>query len=274
MTGEQDTVPRAAQTELGGSSAGAAGTQTLLRGLKVLECVAAGVSNVQGIAAALGTPRSTTHRILSSLVAARYLHHMPHKGYLLGPMPIHLGNRALEQRPLVAIAQPHCEALSRQTGDTVHLGIVDGSEVVYLVKISGTRGFEMRSRVGQRMPLATTGVGKALMLDMTESRWRSLYDAAAAANARNPERPPIPDWDLFLRRMHGYQKRGLVFDLEENEAGIRCTGAPVRDMDRRVVAAVSLASASPFMPEARLEEVAPLVRDAALAVSRELGWME
>lgn len=274
MTGEQDTVPRAAQTELGGSSASAAGTQTLLRGLKVLECVAAGVSDVQGIAAALGTPRSTTHRILSSLVAARYLHHMPHKGYLLGPMPIHLGNRALEQRPLVAIAQPHCEALSRQTGDTVHLGIVDGSEVVYLVKISGTRGFEMRSRVGQRMPLATTGVGKALMLDMPEARWRSLYDAAAAANARNPERPPIPDWDLFLGRMRGYQKRGFVFDLEENEAGIRCTGAPVRDMDRRVVAAVSLASASPFMPETRLEEVAPLVRDAALAVSRELGWTE
>jgi DNA-binding IclR family transcriptional regulator len=257
-----------------GPSATAAGTQTLLRGLKLLECVAAGVSDVQGIAAALGTPRSTTHRILSSLVAAKYLHHLPHKGYLLGPMPIHLGNRALEQRPLVAIAQPHCEALSRQTGDTVHLGIADGAEVVYLVKISGTRGFEMRSRVGQRMPLATTGVGKALMLGTPEPRWRALYDAAVALNARSAERPPAPEWDLFLSRMRAYRQRGLVFDLEENEVGIRCTGAPVRDMSGQVVAAVSLASASPFMPETRLEEVAPLARAAAEAISRELGWME
>lgn len=272
MTRDKDTVPRAAQTEDGGPSASAAGTQTLLRGLKVLECVAAGIGDVQGIAAALGTPRSTTHRILSSLVAARYLHHLPHKGYLLGPMPIHLGSRALEQRPLVAIAQPHCEALSRQTGDTVHLGIVDGSEVVYLVKISGTRGFEMRSRVGQRMPLATTGVGKALMLGLPESRWRGLHDAAVAANARHPERPPAPDWDLFVERMRNYRKRGFVFDLEENEAGIRCTGAAVRDTSGQVVAAISLASASPFMPETRLEEVAPLVHATACAVSRELGW--
>jgi DNA-binding IclR family transcriptional regulator len=252
----------------------ATGVQTLLRGLKVLECVAAGTSDVRGIAAVLGTPRSTTHRLLSSLVAAKYLHHLPHKGYLLGPMPIYLGNRALEQRPLVAIAQPHCEALSQLTGDTVHLGTVDGSEVVYLVKITCTRGFEMRSRVGQRMPLATTGIGKALILDMPESRWRALYDEALVLGARTADRPPMPDWDVFVTRMRAYRERGIVFDLEENETGIRCAGAPIRDMEGHVVAAMSLASASPFMPETRLEEVAPMVRDAAAAVSRHLGWTE
>lgn len=250
----------------------AAGTQTLLRGLKVLECVAGGICDVQGIAAALGTPRSTTHRILNSLVTAKYLHHLPHKGYLLGPMPIHLGNRALEQRPLVALAQPHCEALARQTGDTVHLGVADGAEVVYLVKINSTRGFEMRSRIGQRMPLATTGIGKALMLGVPPQRWRALYDAAIALNARHPERPAPTPWPLYEERMRAYLARDVVFDLEENEVGIRCAGAPVREVGGRVSAAISVASAIPFMPEERLEEIAPLVREAADNISRELGW--
>ncbi|EHL99518.1 IclR helix-turn-helix protein [Acetobacteraceae bacterium AT-5844] len=264
-------MPRVTDKQESAASAGA-GTQTLLRGLKVLECVAAGTHDVQGIAAVLGTPRSTTHRILSSLVAARYLHHLPHRGYLLGPMPIHLGNRALEQRPLVAIARPHCEALSSQTGDTVHLGVIDGNEVVYLIKLSATRGFEMRSRVGQRMPLATTGLGKALMLGLPEQRWRVLYDDVAALSRQSPERPPLPEWPLWSERMTAYKQRDLVFDLEENEVGIRCVGAPVRDMGGRVVAAISVASAIPFMPEERLEQVAPVVRAAADAVSRELGW--
>ena len=250
------------------------GTQTLLRGLKVLEAVAAGVHDVQGIAALLGTPRSTTHRILSSLVAARYLHHLPHRGYLLGPMPIFLGQRALEQRPLVALAEPHLQALSAATGDTVHLGIADGAEVVYLAKISGTRGFEMRSRVGQRMPLATTGIGRALMLDLPEARWRDLLEAARRWHAagQGMDRPAVPDWDAYAARMAEFRAQGRVFDLEENEVGIRCCGVPLRDSSGRIVAAISLAGAAPFMPEARLAQIAPQVQGSAAAISRDLGW--
>ena len=252
----------------------ATGTQTLLRGLKAVECVARGMSDMATIGAALGTPRSTTHRLLSSLVAAGYLRHSPNQGYLLGPMPIYLGQRALEQRPLVSIAQPYCEVLARQTGDTVHLGTPDGTEVVYLIKIGSTRGFEMRSRVGMRMPLATTGVGKALMLGRPLAAWRGLYDAAVAFTSRSPERPPVPEWQLYESRMAECLRRGIVFDLEENEVGIRCCGAPVRDASGQVIAAISVASAVPFMSEERLEEIAPFVLDAARAISRELGWME
>ena len=85
-----------------------------------------------------------------------------------------LGMRALEQRPLVAMARPHIEALARRTGDTVHLGVLEDAEVFYLDKISGTRGLEMRSRVGLRMPIACTGLGKGLMLGLPRDQWRAL----------------------------------------------------------------------------------------------------
>lgn len=250
----------------------ASGTQTLMRGLTLLECVAQGVGDVKGIAARLGTPRSTTHRVLNSLVAEGYLHHVPYKGYLLGPKLIALGMRALEQRPLVALARPHLEELARQTGDTVHLGVLEGTEVFYLDKIPNTRGLEMRSRIGVRMPLASTGLGKALMLGLPRERWRALYEHAHAQIDGSTDRPPLAPWPEFEQRLDSYRDRDWSFDLEENEIGIRCVGAPVRDVQNHVVAAVSVASAVPYMPDDRMVELGPLVRATADAISRELGW--
>ncbi|SMH47163.1 transcriptional regulator, IclR family [Azospirillum lipoferum] len=252
----------------------ATGTQTLLRGLAAIECVATGTTEVKGIAARLNTPRSTVHRMLNSLVAEGYLHHVPYKGYLLGPKLIQLGMKALEQRPLVALARPHIEALAQRTGDTVHLGVVDGDEVFYLDKIPSTRGLEMRSRVGLRMPLASTGIGKALMLGMPPSRWRELHDAVATAPDTVGGRPGPQPWPKYEKLMAGFLRRDWVLDLEENEIGVRCVGAPVRDISNQVVAAISVASAVPYMPDERMAELGPVVRAAADAISRELGWKQ
>jgi DNA-binding IclR family transcriptional regulator len=271
MTGHQARVLDQPDTHQREKSQ-ASGTQTLLRGLALLECVAEGIGDVKGIAARLGTPRSTTHRMLNSLVAERYLLHVPYKGYLLGPKLIHLGMRALEQRPLVAMARPHIEALARRTGDTVHLGVLEGSEVFYLDKISGTRGLEMRSRVGLRMPIACTGLGKGLMLGLPRDQWHGLYERAREFSAKSRDRPPLAPWPEFERRLASYVERDWSFDLEENEIGIRCVGAPVRDVRDQVVAAISVASAVPYMPDDRMEELGPMVRATADAISKELGW--
>ncbi|MBP2316704.1 IclR family transcriptional regulator [Azospirillum soli] len=249
-----------------------AGTQTLLRGLALLECVAAGTNEVKGIAARLNTPRSTVHRMLNSLVAEGYLHHVPYKGYLLGPKLIQLGMKALEQRPLVALARPYIEALAQRTGDTVHLGVVDGNDVFYLDKISSTRGLEMRSRVGHRMPMASTGVGKALMLGEPPSRWHELYSNAKKAGPADREGLRSIPWPKYEKQMAEYLRRDWVFDLEENEIGVRCVGAPVRDISNKVVAAVSVASASHYMSDDRMAELGPIVRATAYAISKELGW--
>lgn len=251
-----------------------AGTQTLLRGLHLLECVADGVCEVKGIAARLGTPRSTAHRMLNSLVNEGYLHHIPYRGYLLGPKLIRLGMVALEQRPLVAVARPHLEELTALTGDTVHLGQEDGMHVLYLDKVPGTRGLEMRSQVGQRKPIASTGVGKALMLGMPATVWQALYDEAAADQIRSGMTPMLPPWPEYRDAMLAYTRQGWVYDLEEHELGIRCVGSAVRDVSGKVVAAISVASAVPYMSEERMAHLGPVVRDVAKAISRELGWKE
>ena len=249
-----------------------AGTQTLLRGLAILEAAAAGVRDLRTFGAALGTTRSTTHRLVSSLVQARYLRQVQ-GGYLLGPKLIELGTIALEQMPLTAVARPHLEALAQHTHDTIHLGVRDGDDVLYIDKIPGTRGLEMRSRVGHRMPLASTGIGKAMMLDLESNAWKKLLEASHRALARTSFKPDHrPDVSTFVQRMTRYSQGGFTFDLEENEASIRCVAAPVRDASGAVVAALSVASTIPYMPLERMDELIPVVQREARAISEELGW--
>jgi len=248
------------------------GTQTLLRGLNLLEHVAQGICDVKRLSERLGMPRSTTHRVLSNLVAEGYLHHVPYQGYTLGYKLIYLGTRAREQRPLTQLARPFLEKLADFCGDTIHLGQIEGPHVLYLDKLSGQRGLEMRSRIGQRMPLASTGVGRALMLGMTEERWQEVYDEAVLLRERTTgERPPLPVWSDYLAAMRDYRQRGWVMEFEENEIGIRCVGAPIRDVNGEVIAAVSIASASFHMSEERMLDLGPVVAATAQSISQALG---
>jgi len=252
----------------------ASGTQTLWRGLAVLECVAQGIGDLRGISQRLGTARSTTHRLLASLVQQRYLHHLPAQGYVLGPRLLWLGQRAQEQRPLVALARPELQALARQTGDTVHLGVIDDGQVLYLDKVGPGQGLEMRSRIGQRMPLATTGIGRALMLGLSPDRWEALYQRAAGRHDALPDKPALPAWPDWSAAMERYAEQDWVMDLEENERGIRCVAAPVRELGGRVVAAISVAGAVPYMDAVRMQALGPQVRARARTVSRLLGWQD
>jgi DNA-binding IclR family transcriptional regulator len=125
------------------------------------------------------------------------------------------------------------------------------------------------------MPLAFTGVGKALMLDQTEDRWHQLYQAALAWLARDPGGPrAVPPLALYLARLKEYAAVGAAYDLEENEIGIRCVAAPIRDAGGAIVAAISVASAAPYMPLERMPTLRSPVVAAAAAISKELGWSD
>ncbi len=249
------------------------GTQTLLRGLGVVQAVADGARDLKEIARRIGTTRSTTHRLVSCLVEERYLRVLPQVGYLLGPKLIELGFQAREEVPLAILARPYLDELSQLTGDTVHLAIRDGDEVLYLHKNPGRNGPEMRSRVGHRMPLARTGIGKALLLDSPESEWLRLYQVSLPDVARNPLWPAHEEqsWEQVRQRMHEYVEGGYAFDLEDNEPSIRCVAAPIRDAGKHIVAGISIASTVPYMPLEKMAELVPLIKETAARLSAELG---
>ncbi|HVV26982.1 MAG TPA: IclR family transcriptional regulator [Rhizomicrobium sp.] len=241
------------------------GSQTLVRGLEVLEAVAAGVNNLADLAAAVRLNRSTAHRLASTLVERRYLSFMPRYGYGLGPKALEIGYQARMQLNIPRIAREHLEKLAAQTGDTVHLGVRDGNRALYLDKIPGRRRIEISSRVGELQPLRSTGLGKALVLDESETRLRELY------RCESGQRYSVPE-TAWLRRMREYARNGYAFDLEENEDRIRCVAAPIRDATGSIKAAVSVSSAAQYMSDERMRALIEDVRKTAMQISRELGW--
>jgi DNA-binding IclR family transcriptional regulator len=245
------------------------GCQTLVRGLDVLSAVSEGATILADLAKTLGLNRSTAHRLAATLVEQRFLSFAPRVGYSLGPKLLELGYIARDQMSFPRIAREHIEILAAGTGDTVHLAILDDTRALYLDKIPGRRRVEIRSRIGDRHPLRSTGLGKALILDLGEPRWRELYEA----EHRDGHHYGV-ELNAWLRRMHDYAKAGYALDLEENEDRIRCVAAPVRDATEAIVGAISVSSAAQYMDDVRMMKLVEDVQAAANAISREMGWRE
>ena len=124
------------------------GSQTLLRGLDLIDAVADRPIALAELASRLGLTRSTTHRLASALIDRRFLTFTPRQGYRLGPKLLELGFLAQQQADVVQIARDHIEALAAASEDTVHLGVRDHDRALYLDKIPGRRRVEISSRVG------------------------------------------------------------------------------------------------------------------------------
>ena len=132
---------------------------------------------------------------------------------------------------------------------------------LYLDKIAGRRRINISSRVGERQPLTSTGLGKALMLDSPAGYWAERLAAEA----------PDADAAGWEARMTDYAKRGVAFDLEENEDQLRCVAAPIRDAGGRIVAAISVSSAAQYMDDDRMAALASEVKQVADDIADELG---
>jgi DNA-binding IclR family transcriptional regulator len=233
----------------------------------VIDAVAEGATTLAELATAIGLTRSTTHRLAATLVERRYLDFSRNGGYALGPKLLELGYVTGRQMDLPRVAREHLEALAASTGDTVHLGILEGSRALYLDKIQGSRRVEISSRIGERQPLRSTGLGKALILDADEKQWREYYDhEARLGNGYDVT------LDVWLHRMREYAQHGYAFDLEENEDRIRCVASPIRGVAGTIVGAISVSSVAQYMDDVRMRGLSFEVKKAADAISAALGF--
>jgi len=249
-----------------GRGKGLSGAQTLIRGLEILSVVAGGTGNLQEIANALGLSKSTTHRLANAMVEQRFLNFTPRIGYSLGAKLIELGHRASQRLNLPRVAYEHIAQLSMATGDTVHLGILENDSALYLDKIPGSRRIEISSRIGERQPLSSTGLGKALLLDHTQAQLEEIYNREQSQYHTNLE--------SWLESMQAYSRQGCAFDLEENEDRIRCVAAPIRNAANKIIGSISVASAAQYMDDDRMNELKDSVIATAKAISSEYGWQD
>ncbi len=204
-------------------------------------------------------PKSTAHRMLGELVAHRLLERTG-SGYRLGGRLFELGMRASIERQLMEVAIPYLEDLYERTHETVHLGVREGVEVVYVAKIGGHRQAQAPSRIGGRMPLHCTAIGKALLAFGPPE---VAADVVAAGLARRTPRTIVAPGVLH-RQLGTIRSRGVAYEHEESKVGLNCVAAPVLDADDLALASVSVAG-----PVTRFhaETAATAVRAAAAGIA-------
>jgi DNA-binding IclR family transcriptional regulator len=212
-----------------------------------------------------GLHKSTARRILVSLLAAGLVRQAPPDDrYRLGVALPHLGDVARLHLFDGNVAHSILRALRDQTSETVHLGVPGRFELVYVDKIESLQSLQVASRIGARAPLYCTGLGKAYLAHMPEG-WIAEYLAAVELVAKTPN--TITDPAALLADLAKTRKRGWSVDDVENEADVRCVGAPVLDSSGAVVAAVSVTA-----PASRLTmDKVPRAAAPLLNAARQLG---
>lgn len=198
-----------------------------------------------------GLAKATLHRTLAELVEHRLLER-PDGRYRLSGLVFELGMRAAVERGLLEVATPYLEDLYERTHETVHLGVREGAEVVYVAKMGGHRQVDAPSRLGGRMPLHATAVGKVLLAHAAPEIRESVLRGPLAR--RTPR--TVVHVDVLRRQLDRAALHGVALEHEESAVGIVCAAGVVADRDGGARAAVSVTGpVHRFDPERHLAAV-------------------
>lgn len=255
-------------------SPNAPGSSTLNRALDVLELLAGaapGGLSVSQIAERAHVNRVTAHRILAAYKARGFVRQDGSgEPYRLGFKLVELAESVLSESNLVRLAQPILDDLVERAGETCHLAVLDGAEAVYVAKVESSHAVRLVSRVGLRLPLYCTGLGKALLAWMDEPRVARLIDLQSFERRT---KHTIVSKRALLAELEATRERGYAVDLGENEVGVRCVAAAVRDRGGRPVAAVSVSGPDARLPKDALGGLGRLVAGttASIAVALDGG---
>ncbi|GHF56732.1 DNA-binding IclR family transcriptional regulator [Amycolatopsis bartoniae] len=216
----------------------------------------------------LGLPRSTTHELLSTLVERRYLDRHE-TTYRLGPVLLELGSRYRQRLEFSAEADAVARSVAARCGETVHVGILDGLDVVYVSKIDSTHPVRLISAVGHRLPAHCTAVGKVLLAGLPrEDLLARLKGRKLAALTEHSvtARPSL------LAQLDEIRVTEVAHERSESNPDAGCVAAPVVDADGEWVAAMSISvPTSRHSPEA-WTGWEDLVREGAAELSARLGY--
>lgn len=246
--------------------------KSLDRALNILELI---VGNEKGmgvteISRELDIHKSTVYRLLDTLKFRGYLEKNEdnHK-YIAGIKLFEISSKVLNDIDSRIRVRPYLKELMQKTEETVHLGILDDGEIIYLDKVESTATIRMYSQVGKRAPVYSTSLGKTIMAHLPEAEVREILEE----KGMEPQTEnTITDVDEFLSHLEKVKKQGYAVDDEEQEKEIRCIAGPIFNHQGDVVASFSISAPINRMSKERLEELSSLVVKYSKKMSRSLGY--
>jgi IclR family transcriptional regulator, KDG regulon repressor len=222
------------------------------------------------VAGCLNLHKSTVHRLLVTLERHRFVEKNPKSAkYKLGWRLFELGSVAVSRVDLHERAGPHLQSLVNKTGETAHLGIVSGNELLSIISVESTRSLRLPTTVGRRSPLYCTSQGKAILAFTPEPAASQMI---RQLEFRSLTRNTITKVARFKEELARVRQCGYAIDNEEMEDDLRCVGAPVFDHSGQVIAAISIAGPTYRVGGGQLPRLIESVLSASRQLSEALGY--
>jgi DNA-binding IclR family transcriptional regulator len=247
--------------------AAAAGT------LEVLEALsrADGPASLAELVQATGRPKGTVHRMVSTLVNTGFATYSRESGrYALTLKSWRIGASALRDFDLVEVARPTLDRLRLETGETVHLSVLEPSgEIVYVAKVVSPKSIGVQTRLGQLSPAWCTATGRAILAHHADTAERLL---AGKLVKRTPQ--TVTDPRELRRILERVRKDGHAVARSENHPDMGGVAAPIWDHAGQVIASVGVAMPVFRMTAEAVKATIPNVRSAAATISQALGYSQ
>lgn len=248
--------------------------QSLDRAVSVLDLLgeSEGPLGLADVCERMDLHKSTAHRALMVLERCGLIERTPENRFRLGLKLYELGTRAVEQIDLRARVHPWFRRLSAQVGETVHLGVLQKTSVVYLDKVEpSNRRVWLSSRIGTSNPVYCTAMGKAMMAFLpaemqTEIMGKIRFVRYTHRTLMTPE--------ALMRSLERVRKRGYAIDDEEVEEGVRCIGAPILNEAGHPMAAVSVSGPTSRITQQSVPGIAEHLMRCCREISGSLGVKE
>jgi IclR family transcriptional regulator, KDG regulon repressor len=245
-------------------------SQTLLRGLKILELTASGKSNlpIRELAKAANLPRSIVHRLVSTLESEGYIQkNLAIPGYRLGTKLWSLGCAAIQGIEVKEIARPYLKNLSFNTNELVALGVLDRGEVVYLDKIDCSQAVRAHIPIGGRAPAYCISTGKAILAHCGDHQVIKI-----ASSMKKFTEHTVQGVAGFKEHLAEIRRRGYSINFGEWHEDLGGVASAIRDGNGNVVAAVSITVPIHRLAKENIDRLGRLAMKAAAEISHELGY--
>ena len=252
-------------------SRGSGQVRSLTRALSILRHLAEsdGGLTLTEVADAAALPPSTTHRLLTTLEAERFVRPDPQAGvWRIGVAAFFVGAAFARSRDKLAMMRPYLVRLMEQTGETANLFVESEGEAVCVGQVESRHAMRAITGVGGRVSLHAAGAGKALLAFMDPGRRRRLLPVSTLPRVTDAT---MTSREALEQALEEVRALGYAVDDEENAVGLRCVSAPVFDETGKPVMAISVSGPAARMQTDRLPMLGRMVAQAAQEGTRDYG---
>lgn len=245
--------------------------QSIDRAIAILECFNEENKELRlsDISERLGLNKSTVHGIISTLKYHGFISQDDEtQKYRLGIRFIRFGDLVVNSLNIRNVAMPVIVEVCNKIEETVHVAMLDGTDVVWIEKKECNKSIKTSTTIGARLPAYTTADGKIIISYQNKDKIKTYIPKRIPQHTKNT----ITNKADFIKKLEEMKQKGYAIDNEEFVEGIKCVAAPIFDHDGKVRFSLSTTGPAFRMKDDKIKELIVIIKEAANEISRRIGY--